>query len=35
VEKMRGIKINPNLVPYTIDVNGIEVYPDLKLFGGR
>ena len=35
VEKMRGIKINPNLVPYTIDINGIEVYPDLKLFGGR
>jgi KaiC/GvpD/RAD55 family RecA-like ATPase len=35
VEKMRGVKINPNLVPYTIDKNGIEVYPDLKLFGKR
>ena len=23
VEKMRGIKINPNIVPYTIDKNGI------------
>ncbi len=33
VEKMRGVKINPNLVPYTIDKSGIEVYPDLKLFG--
>ena len=33
VEKMRGVKINPNLVPYTIDRNGIEVYPELKLFG--
>lgn len=32
VEKMRGIKINPNRVPYTIDRNGIEVYPDVKLF---
>jgi KaiC/GvpD/RAD55 family RecA-like ATPase len=35
VEKMRGVKINPNLVPYTIDRNGIEVYPELKLFGKR
>jgi KaiC/GvpD/RAD55 family RecA-like ATPase len=33
VEKMRGIKINPNLVPYTIDRNGIEVYPEVKVFG--
>ena len=32
VEKMRGIKINPNLVPYTIDRNGIEVYPEVKVF---
>jgi KaiC/GvpD/RAD55 family RecA-like ATPase len=32
VEKMRGLKINPNLVPYTIDRNGIEVYPEIKLF---
>ena len=35
VEKMRGLKINPNLVPYTIDRNGIEVYPEVKLFGKR
>ena len=35
VEKMRGIKINPNLVPYTIDRNGIEVYPEVKLFEER
>jgi KaiC/GvpD/RAD55 family RecA-like ATPase len=35
VEKMREIKISTNLVPYTIDRNGIEVFPDLKLFGKR
>jgi KaiC/GvpD/RAD55 family RecA-like ATPase len=35
VEKMRGIEINPNLVPYTINKNGIEVYPEVKLFGNR
>jgi KaiC/GvpD/RAD55 family RecA-like ATPase len=35
VEKMRGLKISTNLVPYTIDRNGIEVFPDLKLFGKR
>ena len=35
VEKMRGIKINPNLVPYTIDTTGIEVYPEVKLFSKR
>jgi len=35
VEKMRGVKINPNLVPYTIDRNGIEVFPDVTLFGKR
>lgn len=33
VVKMRGTKINPNLVPYTIDKNGIEVFPDVTLFG--
>jgi circadian clock protein KaiC len=32
VEKMRGAKINPNLVPYTIDRNGIEIYPNMPLF---
>ena len=35
VEKMRGVKINPNIVPYTIDRNGIEVFPDVTLFGKR
>jgi circadian clock protein KaiC len=33
VVKMRGTKINTNLVPYTIDNNGIEIYPDVTLFG--
>lgn len=33
VEKMRGAKISANLVPYTIDKNGIEVFPDVALFG--
>ena len=33
IEKMRGTKINTNLVPYTIDQNGIEVFPDVTLFG--
>ena len=32
VEKMRGAKINPNLVPYTIDKNGIEVFPAMSVF---
>jgi KaiC/GvpD/RAD55 family RecA-like ATPase len=35
VEKMRGAKVNPNLVPYSIDRNGIEVYPNMPLFGDR
>ena len=34
IVKMRGTKINPNLVPYTIDSNGIEIFPDVSLFGG-
>ena len=33
VEKMRGVKINPNMVPYTIDKTGIEVFPEVALFG--
>jgi KaiC/GvpD/RAD55 family RecA-like ATPase len=33
VVKMRETKINPNLVPYTIDRNGVEVFPDVTLFG--
>jgi len=32
VEKMRGAQINPNLVPYTIDRNGIEVFPAMSVF---
>ena len=35
VEKMRGAKVNPNLVPYIIDKNGIEVFPDMALFGAK
>ena len=34
IVKMRGTKINPNLVPYTIDNTGIEIFPDVSLFGG-
>ena len=33
VVKMRGTKTNPNLVPYTIDSSGIEIFPDVSLFG--
>lgn len=33
VEKMRGTKINPNCVPYTIDKNGVQIFPDVPLFG--
>jgi circadian clock protein KaiC len=32
VEKMRGTNVNPNLVPYTIDKNGIEVFPTMPVF---
>ncbi|MCK5627942.1 AAA family ATPase [Candidatus Bathyarchaeota archaeon] len=35
VEKMRETKINPNLVPYTIDKDGIEVFPEVTLFERR
>ncbi len=35
VEKMRGAKVNPNLVPYSIDKNGIEIYPNMPLFGEK
>ena len=34
VVKMRGTKINTNLVPYTIDSTGIEIFPKIPLFGG-
>ncbi len=33
IQKMRGVKINPNVVPYTIDRNGIEVFPEITIFG--
>jgi len=35
VEKMRGVSINNNLVPYTIDRTGIEIYPNMTLFRER
>ncbi len=35
VEKMRGVNVNNNLVPYTIDRTGIEIYPNMTLFRER
>jgi len=35
VEKMREAKVNPSLVPYSIDKNGIEVFPNMPLFGEK
>jgi KaiC/GvpD/RAD55 family RecA-like ATPase len=35
VEKMRSTNINSNLVPYSIDKNGIEVFPTMSVFGER
>jgi len=35
VEKMRGASVNTNLVPYTIDRNGIEIFPTMTLFSER
>ncbi len=35
IEKMRGVKINSNIVPYMIDKNGIEVFPSMSLFRER
>lgn len=32
VEKMRGVSVNTNLVPYSIDVSGIEIYPTMSVF---
>jgi len=32
VEKMRGTSVNANLVPYTIDKNGIEIFPAMSVF---
>jgi len=27
--------VNPNLVPYSIDQNGIEIFPNMPLFGEK
>src|SRR3972149_4903451 len=35
VEKMRGVNVNPNLVPYTIDKNGLEIFPAMSVFRER
>ena len=35
VEKMRGVNVNNNLVPYTIDKTGIEIFPTMSLFRER
>lgn len=35
VEKMREAKVNPSLVPYSIGPNGIEVFPNMPLFGEK
>jgi len=32
VEKMRGVSVNTNLVPYSIDRNGIEIFPTMSVF---
>lgn len=35
VEKMRGVNVNTNLVPYTIDKSGVEIYPNMSLFSEK
>ena len=35
VEKMREAEVNPSLVPYSIDQNGIEIFPNMPLFGEK
>jgi len=35
VVKLRGVDTNTNLVPYTIDRNGIEIFPTMSLFRER
>ncbi len=35
VEKMRGVSVNNNLVPYSIDRTGIEIFPNMTLFRER
>lgn len=32
VEKMRGAKVNPSLVPYSISKNGVEIFANMPLF---
>ena len=32
IEKMREASVNPNLVPYTIDKNGVEIFPAMSVF---
>ena len=32
VEKMRSTNVNPNLVPYMIDKNGVEIFPAMSVF---
>lgn len=32
VEKMRGVKVNPSLVPYAINQSGVEIFPNMPLF---
>jgi KaiC/GvpD/RAD55 family RecA-like ATPase len=35
VEKMREVRVNPSLVPYTIGQTGIEIFPNMPLFGEK
>jgi KaiC/GvpD/RAD55 family RecA-like ATPase len=35
VEKMRSVNVNTNLVPYTIDKSGIEVFTNMPLFAEK
>jgi len=35
VEKMRGASVNPNLVPYTIDKGGVEIFPTMPVFSEK
>ncbi len=32
VEKMRSVSVNTNLVPYTIEGTGVQIYPTMSLF---
>jgi circadian clock protein KaiC len=35
VQKMRGVSVNTNLVPYTIDRNGIEIFSSMTMFSQK